>query len=774
MKSRFALPHALLLFSPLLAPAAGASESAAVAGRVVAAGAPVAGAQVRALGTTRQAASDADGAFVLDGLPPGRVVVEAQSARHGRAVAALEVATGETARVELALSREIHGGELTVTASPTARAGDELARPLSVLEGTELLAALEPTLGETLAKQPGVSSTYFGPGASRPVIRGQGGDRVRVLDNGLGTGDVSTTSPDHALALDPLAAERVEIVRGPATLLYGSGAVGGVVNVLDDAIPDYLPEERLTGSLTLRVGTAAEERAGSAELAGSLGRFAWHADLSRRESDDVEIPGYAESAALRAEEAAEGEGEEQEQAFGVLPNSAVETESGRFGLSWVGERGFLGVSYARFDTLYGVPGHAHEHAAGEEHGGEEHEGEEHEGEEEEAPVRIDLAQERLDVRGEWGLSRGLLRGLELRFGSVDYEHVELEGDEVGTRFTTESREARLEARHRDFGTLTGVWGAQWSEREFVALGEEAFVPANDASTRALFAFEEVVSGALTWQFGARYEEIDFDVADPALPDRSFGGLSGSAGVVWKVREPLGLMASIARSVTAPNAEALYSNGPHVATRVFEVGDPTLGEETSLNAEVGVRGEAGRFRGELTLFRNDVDDFVYEAFTGDEEDGLPVVAFRQDDARFTGFEAQGHVELYHAGESHLELDLSLDSVRAELRRSGEPLPRIPPLRYGAGLTWRSDRWSASADVRRVEEQERVAPFETATDGYTMVGATLGWRFFVGDTVHDLLLSGVNLGDEEARVHASYLKELAPLPGRDVRLTYRVSF
>jgi iron complex outermembrane receptor protein len=767
MRSRFIPLHALFLSLPLLAPAAGAVESATVTGRVVAAGAPVAGAQVRALGTTRQASSDADGAFALDGLPPGRVVVEAQSARHGRAVATLEVAAGEVARVELVLSREIHGGELTVTASPSARAGDELARPLSVLDGAELLAALEPTLGETLAKQPGVSSTYFGPGASRPVIRGQGGDRVRVLDNGLGTGDVSTTSPDHAVALDPLAAERVEVVRGPATLLYGAGAVGGVVNVLDDAIPDYLPEERLTGSLTLRAGTAAEERAGSVELAGSLGRLAWHADLSRRESDDIEIPGYAESAALRAEEEAEGEGEEEEQAFGVLPNSAVETESGRFGVSWVGDRGFLGVSYARFDTLYGVPGHAHEHAEGEEREGEEHE-------EEEAPVRIDLAQERLDVRGEWSLSRGLLRGLALRLGRVDYEHVELEGDEVGTRFTTDSREARLEARHRDFGPLTGAWGAQWSEREFVALGDEAFVPANDASTRALFAFEEVVSGPLTWQFGARYEEIEFDVADPALPDRSFDGLSGSAGVVWMAREELSLVASIARSVTAPNAEALYSNGPHVATRVFEVGDPTLGEETSLNAEVGARGEAGRFRGELTLFRNDVDDFVYEAFTGDEEDGLPVVAFRQDDARFTGFEAQGHVELFHEDESHLELDLSVDSVRAEIRKSGDPLPRIPPLRFGAGLTWRSDRWSASADVRRVEAQDRVAPFESGTDGYTLVGASLGWRFFVGDTVHDLLLSGANLTDEEARVHASYLKELAPLPERDLRLTYRVSF
>ena len=756
----------ILLLSPAVA---GADQTGAVDGRVVVADQPVAAAQVRVLGTTRQTASDAEGRFRFDLLPTGRLVIEAASLRHGRAVATVELAAGATAEVVLELSREIHGGEMTVTASPGARAGDELVRAVSVLDGAELLAALEPTLGETLAKQPGVSTTYFGPGASRPVIRGQGGDRIRVLDNGLGTGDVSTTSPDHAVALDPLLAERIEIVRGPATLLYGSGAVGGVVNVLDDSIPDYLPEERLTGALTLRGGTAADERAGAVELAGALGRFAWHADLSRRESDDVEIPGFAESAALRAAEAAEAgedDGGEEEQAFGVLPNSAVETEGGRFGLSWIGDQGFLGVSYARFDTLYGVPGHAHEH-----HEGGEHEGEE---EEEEGPVRIDLAQERFDLRGEWSLTSGLLRGLKLRLGRVDYEHVELEGDEIGTRFATDSREARLEASHRPFGPLTGAWGVQWSAREFTAIGEEAFVPANDSSSRALFAFEEVASGPLTWQFGARFEEVDYDVADPALPDRAFSGLSGSAGVVWKLRESLSLTASLSRSVTMPNAEALYSNGAHVATRVFEIGDPALAEETSLNAEIGVRGEAGRFRGELTLFRNEVDDFIYESFTGAELDGLPVVAFLQDDAEFTGFEAAAHVELFHEAESHLELDLSVDAVRAELAVSGEPLPRIPPLRYGAGLTWRSDRWSASADVRRVEAQDRVAPFESGTDGYTLVGASLGWRFFVGDTVHDLLLSGVNLGDEEARVHASYVKDLAPLPGRDLRLTYRVRF
>jgi iron complex outermembrane receptor protein len=736
-----------------------AAGAGGLAGRAVAEGGqPAAGAEVRIAGTPRRATADAEGRFAFDSLPSGAYLLEATSPRFGRGVAAAEVVEGEIVEVEIALDREIHGEELVVTASPDAASAEQLVRPASVLAGDELLAALEPTLGETLAGEPGVHSTYFGPGASRPIIRGLGGDRIRVLEAGLGVGDVSTTSPDHAVALEALTSERIEIVRGPATLLYGSSAVGGVVNVLDGSIPDYLPEEPLTGEVTLRGGTAADERAGAASLSGALGRFAWHAGASRRETDDYEIPGRA-----GAGEAHEGE---EEEPVGVLPNSSLESESASAGLSWIGEDAFLGVAVSGFETLYGVPGHAH---------GEE-EGEEHEGEEieEEAPVRIDLEQRRVDLRAEISRAPGPLRGLKLRFGTADYEHRELEGAEVGTRFLSDSWEARVEARHRAFGPVTGAWGLQAGRRDFEAIGEEAFVPANDSDSWAIFAYEEVAAGAATWQLGARYESQEIRVAGTELPNRSFSGVSGSLGLTWKANETLSASASLSRSVTAPNPEALYSNGPHLATRTFEIGDPTLEEETSLAFDLGAHLDFERLHVEASLFANRVDDFVYEASTDEVEDGLQVVRFRQDDAELAGGELEAHVELVHGEDRHLELDLAADWVRAELADSGEPLPRIPPLRWGAGLSWRQGAWSARGGFRRFERQDRVSAFESETGGYTLVEASVGRRFFVGATVHDLLLAGTNLTDEEARVHTSFLKDEAPLPGRDVRLTWRMAF
>lgn len=729
-----------------------------LAGRAVSeSGPPAAGSEVRIAGTTRRTTADAEGRFAFDSLPAGQYLIEATSPRFGRGVVAVEILEDELTEVEIALDREVHGEELVVTASPDAASAEDLVRPASVLAGDELLAALEPTLGETLAGEPGVHSTYFGPGASRPIIRGLGGDRIRVLEAGLGVGDVSTTSPDHAVALEAMTSERIEIVRGPATLLYGSSAVGGVVNVLDGSIPDYLPESRISGEVTLRGASAAEERAGAASLTGALGRFAWHAGASRRETDDYEIPGRAG--------AGEGHEDEAEEPAGVLPNSSLESESVRLGLSWIGDDGFLGVSASGFDTLYGVPGHAH--------GGEGEEPDEAEGHGDEA-VRIDLEQRRVDLRGEITRDFGPLRGVKVRFGTADYEHRELEGGEVGTRFLSDSWEGRVEARHRPLGALTGAWGFQAGRRDFEAIGEEAFVPANDSESWALFVFEELAAGALTWQAGARYESQRVDVGDPALPDRSFTGVSGSLGVAWKASENVAVSASLSRSVSAPNPEALYSNGPHLATRTFEIGDPSLDAETSLGFDLGGHLDLGRVHVEAALFLNRVDDFVYEAFTDEVEDGLPVVRFRQDDAELVGGEIEAHVELVHGEDRHLELDLSTDWVRAELVEGGEPLPRIPPVRYGVGLSWRQGAWSARAGARRFQRQDRVAALETETGGYTLVEASLGRRFFLGATVHDLMLSATNLTDEEARVHTSFLKDEAPLPGRDLRLTWRLAF
>ncbi|MCL4837716.1 MAG: TonB-dependent receptor plug domain-containing protein, partial [Thermoanaerobaculia bacterium] len=427
-------------------------------------GQPAADAQVRLSGTPRATRTGADGTFRLVGVPPGSYFLEVTSLRAGSTVVAVAVVRGEEAVVEIQLDPTIHAEAIVVTASPEARSQEDLAQPVSVVSGDDLLVLLQPTVGETLAGQVGVASTSFGAGSSRPVIRGLAGDRIRVLASGIGTGDVSTTSPDHAVAGDVMGAERIEIVRGPATLLYGSSAIGGVVNVIHQWIPDYLPERPLTGAVQLHGGSAAEEKSGAVELGGSFGRIAWHADFGRREAGDYEIPGLA---------ASEAEVHEGEPFTGRLANSGVESERGSVGFSWVGARGFVGLSVGRYESRYGIPGHSHAHGP-EEHGVEGH-GVEH-GEE---AVTSDLEQTRIDLKGEWQLLSGPFRGVKARLGVADYEHVELEGAEVGTRFRNDSWEGRLELPHRALGPFTGAVGLQAARRKLSAAGEESFTPPSE-------------------------------------------------------------------------------------------------------------------------------------------------------------------------------------------------------------------------------------------------------------------------------------------------------
>lgn len=753
----------LLLASSI--PAFG-QQPGVLSGRIVTAtGNPAAGAQVTLLELRRRAKAGDDGSFRFENVPPGAYLLEVTSPRAGYALRRVEVVAAGQPPLEIALDVAVHEERVTVTGSEI-RTVSESAQPVTVLEDRELLEKKQFSLGETLSQEPGVNSTYFGPGASRPIIRGLGGDRIRVLEAGIGTGDASSTSPDHAVSTDPITAESIEIIRGPSTLLYGSSAIGGVVNVLDERIPTYLPDALVTGVLELRGGTVADELGGAASVTGRLGPIAWHIDGLKRESKDYEIPGRAE--AHHEEEG--GEEEEEEEPVGILPNSATESDGGTFGLSWIGDGAFLGASATRFDSLYGIPGHGHE---------EEALGALTLLQEEEA-VRIDLKQRRFDVKG--GVSRpfGFLRGLNVRFGSADYEHVELEGGEVGTRFLNDSWEARLEAPHKRVGNLQGSLGLQFFNRQFEAIGAEAFVPPTETDTWAVFAFEEVDFGAVRLQFGGRYENQDVTARligipeDPPITDRSFDGFSGSVGVVWLPATDYSLGFSVARSVKAPNAEELFSNGPHLATNAFEIGDPTLDEEQSLGADLSFRKLQGVVTFQVSLFVNRFDDFIFEEFTDEEADGLTIVRYVQRDAEFLGGEAHLDIGLLHTEPHHLGLELFGDYVRAELRDTGDPLPRIPPMRYGAGLRYLGPRFSGRLEVRHVAEQDRVAEFEEPTEGYSMLNASIGYRFFIGNVVNDILLRGTNLTDEEARNHVSFLKEVAPLPGRDVSLAYRLSF
>lgn len=684
----------------------------------------------------------------------------------------------------------LHLEPLVVSASPYAREPGELAQPVSVLDGNRLTRQQATSLGELLAGETGVSSTYFGPGASRPIVRGLGGDRLKVLENSVGTIDASITSPDHAVALDPLLIERVEVVRGPAALLYGGNAVGGVVNVITHRIHESRPEQPLAGRFELRTQSGNDEQSAGIVIDGGAGGFAWHLDGFRRKTGDLQIPGHAESARLRATEAEHDDEEHETGAFGRVPNTALTADGGAFGLSYIGDAGHIGLALSGYNTFYGVPAGAHSHAAHEhEHGDEDEHGDESDHSDE---VSIDLVQRRLDVQGAFTRDTGLLRGARFKFGSADYRHQELEGTRVGTVFLNRGHDARIELLHQPLAGFNGALGWQGGRSNFEAVGEEAFVPPSRSTNQALFVFEELSSGSVTWQVGARAETQRIILRDGSNTTRRDTLLSGSVGSVWKWTDTWSLGVALARSERAPNAQERYADGPHPGTNAYEIGDPNLGIETSTAIDLTLRKRAGFTTGSLTLFTNRFDGFVFEQPTGlyavaqddhfdfvdadhpEAAEGLAVYRFTQTDASFQGFEAELVVHLHNGGPDRLDLFFAADTVRGKETSNGRPLPRITPNRTKVGLEWTRGPFNLGGEVLMVAAQHRITANELPTDGHTLISAHAGYRFATGRTAWDFFLRGTNLGNAEARVHTSFLKDIIPLPGRSVHAGVRMSF
>ncbi|HSG49053.1 MAG TPA: TonB-dependent receptor, partial [Longimicrobiales bacterium] len=527
-----------------MAPAPAASQNTgSIRGTVVTmTTGPAEGVVVRLIGQDRSAATGADGGFVLERVPAGTYVVEVRDERLGQGSERVAVRAGQVAEVEITLSPLFHIDALVVTAGPLAARQDELFQAVRVVGGRDLRNRLQPSLGETLASEPGVSSTYFGPGSSRPIIRGLGGDRVRILENGVGTGDASSTSPDHAVSVDPSTAERIEVVRGPATLLYGSSAIGGVVNVMDGRIPQERPAEKVSGELLAMGGTVAEETATSGHLLFDLGSIIVRGAGSWRETGDYDIPGFAELGHDEEEHVAGEHGEEEVE--GTLPNSFTENWTYSLGASWLGERGYLGASVSAYEQDYGVPGHAHEEEGAEPGAAEEEE------------VTVDLRQRRFDLAGEYRFTGGFFEAVRARFGGNDYRHFELEGAEIGTIFQNDQWEARLEGRHRPVGGFHGALGVQASRRDFSTLGAEAFTPPNQTDLLALFLYEEADLGPTRVQLGARYERQEASESVQGFSE-TFDGVSLSAGIRWDAGEAASFSLSGSRSVKIPTAEELF-------------------------------------------------------------------------------------------------------------------------------------------------------------------------------------------------------------------------
>lgn len=686
----------------------------------------------------------------------------------------------------------VHGDnadEIVITAPYIADL--DLLAGSSVVDGDELVRDIRGQIGDTLTRVPGVSATSFTPGASRPILRGFQGERVRVLSDGLGTLDVSNTSSDHAVSIDPLTAERIEVLRGPAVLLFGSQAIGGAVNVIDRRIPRAVPENGFHIDAIGTYGSAADERSGGAALDVALTpQVVLHVDGSYRKTDDVRVGGFVLSPEFRAEqlhraehELEEGHTEEAAEATalanlrGRLPNSGTRTYTAGAGISLINDGGSLGFSVGYYDTNYGVPARppaAHGHDDGEEDGHEHGEG----------PVTIGLKQWRADLRGEVEVGGAFLDKIRVRAGFSDYRHTEFEGDEVGTVFTSQGIEGRLELVQADRKGWRGVTGFQGFTRKFEAIGAEAFVPPNTTDQYGIFTLQEFkLGGGLGLEGALRYERTDvasnavrlgFDEDAPAVRiARNFDAFSGALGVSYEVGPRIKVGVNASRAVRAPSAEELFSNGPHIATSSYEVGDPAFRTEKSWGGEVYARGAVGSLKFQLAGYANWFDDYIYETQTGLVADGLPVFQYRQADARYIGVEGEVSATLYHRADFTLGGNVVADYVHATLE-DGSAVPRIPPFRVLAGIDASQGAFGGRVEVEHVTRQSRIAAFETETPAFTLVNASLTWHPFGERRETALILSANNIFDVEARRHASFTKDFVPLTGRDIRVAARISF
>lgn len=657
---------------------------------------------------------------------------------------------------------------VTVSASGLQLGANDMTTPTAVLEGDELVRRREATLGETLGNEPGITSSHFGAGASRPIIRGMDGPRVKVLSDGAELHDASTISPDHAVASEPLLATQIEVLRGPSALVYGGGAVGGVVNVLDGKVPTAIPQKGIEGSAELRANTGAGEGAGAFSLTGGAGNLAVHVEGVARDAGDYRVgKGWAP------------DGEPTRK----VPGSFNRTDTGSVGLSWVGDRGYLGAAYTRQAARYGLPGHnhsfegchthgthlhcgAHEEEDGHDHGAEEHG---------DVPV-VDLRSERLDIRGELRNPFTGFSALRLRAGVTDYVHDEVEDGTIATTFKNKAYDTRMELQHEPLAGFKGVVGLQTSQRKFSAIGEEAYVQPTVTRKTGLFVLEEYRLNDWygDWRFEAALRH-DRQTAEALASgsaggtERSHNGTSASLGAVWKFTPGYQVGTSFTRASRAPSAEELYARGLHMATSTYERGNANLRSETSQNIDLSLKKTSGDTTFGVSVFRNRISNYIYGR-TLDEVDGLQLLQYSQADATFTGIEGQVRQRVTR----NMGVTLFGDTVRAKLDGGGL-LPRIPATRAGVRLDANWNAWEGQVEWVQVARQNRVAAFETATPGYGMLNLGVSYRGQLSSgTPWQVYLKANNLTDRLAYAHTSFIKNAAPLMGRNITVGVKVAF
>ena len=682
--------------------------------------------------------------------------------------------------------------EHVLVSVPIHKKTSETALPVTVLSGDELRRAVGSTIGETLGTTPGVASASFGPGVGRPVIRGQQGARAVTLNNGIAAADASSLSPDHAVSVEPILAESIEVLRGPSTLLYGGGAIGGVINVVDNRIP-RAPIEGVQGAVEYRNDSASSMDTATVKLEAGAGNFAFHFSGTARDFDNQDIPGLAIDAEaveeqeelLGGEHEEEHEEEELENSDGFIANTDGDADNFTFGTSYqFGERGFIGFAYNNFKTQYGIPPGAHGHE--EEHGEEEHEedeieGEEHSEEEEEEIIRIDLEQDRYDAQLHYhDLAPGIIDVARAFLTYTDYQHVELEGTEVGTRFERETWEGRLELVRE--AQDHSVFGLQWRSDEFLAEGEEAYVPQTDSLEWGLFYLQDFHTADWQFELGARADWVERDPDAFSAEEEDFTSFSLSGAGIYTFDTAWSLGLALSRSDRAPATEELFSNigntpemlVTHAATGIIEIGDADLDKESSVNADLSVKWRGEQSWAELTVFYNLFEDYIFLLNTGTEVDETPIYSYEQEDADFYGVELNSSFHLTDIAGGGLSLGIFGDYITAEFDSAGD-VPRLPPRRIGAELTWTGNALGAYVRVVDADDQDSPGDFETETDGYTRWDAGVDYRVELSSDVELLAFVKLkNISDEEIRLSTSFLRNFAPQAGESVEAGIRLTF
>ncbi|NJA08217.1 TonB-dependent receptor [Methylococcaceae bacterium WWC4] len=649
--------------------------------------------------------------------------------------------------------------EVIVTAPlPVTKA--EAGSPVTVLSDDELRMKTGHSIGDTLKNELGISSQSFGPGVGTPVIRGQAGPRVRVLSNGIGSNDVSAISPDHATSVEPLLAERIEVLRGPATLLYGSGAMGGVVNVIDNRIPGKAFDKALNAALEQRFDSTSDETSTTMKVEGSKDHIAYHLDGFYRHRNNLDIGGQGIDTTKVA--ITDPSLEVVDNPRGYLNNTGAEAISGSAGLSWVGDNGFAGASINNLNNNYGI--------ALDGTGTE--------------VVRIAMRQNKYDFKSELTNPLPFAKTLRTRLGYTDYQHTEIANGEPGAFFTNKSYEGRVELNHQDIGPLRGAVGFQAQVSDFNAVEKltgASIVPRSDTYSYGVFGVEAFDLGPVTYQLGTRVEQTD--IHPDGFAPLSYTPVSASVSALWKLDSRNSLNLAITRSSRAPNVQELLANGYHDATRSFELGSLSLKEETAYNLDLGYRFKSDWLRAELDLFHNWAGDYIYQHRTGafvDEEgnpcavDCKPVVQSSQQDAIFKGYEAK---LIFPVVENHLglvELTLFSDYTRGEFKTGGD-VPRMPPLRYGLQLDYNKDQLSSYLRLTRADDQTHVGEFETSTAGYYLLNVGVNYQIkAAGDAKLLVFAKGNNLLGQNIRNATSYLRNFAPEAGRGAEVGFRLSY